>query len=154
MDTLSSIDTFRQVVESGSFVAAAERLEVSPATVSKRIMHVEERLGVRLLNRNTRKLSLTDSGRLYFERCKTILEDLHATELELGSERAPRGTLRLTCRASPPPASCRRCSPSIASAILRSWSMSPSRIDSPIWWKRATTWRCGWSRVRTRCRRA
>ena len=97
MDTLSSIDTFRQVVESGSFVAAAERLEVSPATVSKRIMHVEERLGVRLLNRNTRKLSLTDSGRLYFERCKTILEDLHATELELGSDRAPRGTLHLTC---------------------------------------------------------
>ncbi|HEX4269456.1 MAG TPA: LysR family transcriptional regulator [Steroidobacteraceae bacterium] len=98
MDTLSSIDTFRQVVESGSFVAAAERLEVSPATVSKRIMHVEERLGVRLLNRNTRKLSLTDSGRLYFERCKTILKDLQATELELGSsDGAPRGTLRITC---------------------------------------------------------
>jgi DNA-binding transcriptional LysR family regulator len=97
VDTLNSIDTFRQVVESGSFVAAAERLEVSPATVSKRIMHVEERLGVRLLNRNTRKLSLTDSGRLYFERCKTILEDLQATELELGSDRAPRGTLRITC---------------------------------------------------------
>jgi DNA-binding transcriptional LysR family regulator len=97
MDTLSSIDTFRQVVESGSFVAAAERLEVSPATVSKRIMHVEERLGVRLLNRNTRKFSLTDSGRLYFERCKTMLEDLHATELELRSDCAPRGTLRVTC---------------------------------------------------------
>ncbi len=97
MDTLSSIDTFRQVVESASFVAAAERLDVSPATVSKRIMHVEERLGVRLLNRNTRTLSLTDSGRIYFERCKTILEDLQATELELGSDRAPRGTLRITC---------------------------------------------------------
>jgi DNA-binding transcriptional LysR family regulator len=98
MDTLSSIDTFRQVVESGSFVGAAERLDVSPATVSKRIMHVEARLGVRLLNRNTRKLSLTDSGRLYFERCKTILEDLQATELELGSaDGAPRGTLRITC---------------------------------------------------------
>jgi len=97
VDTLSSIDTFRQVVESGSFVAAAERLDVSPATVSKRIMHVEGRLGVRLLNRNTRRLSLTDSGRLYFERCKTILEDLQATELELGSDRAPRGRLRITC---------------------------------------------------------
>lgn len=98
MDTLSSIDTFRQVVESGSFVAAAERLEISPATVSKRIMHVEERLGVRLLNRNTRKLSLTDSGRLYFDRCKTILEDLRATELELGSTgRDPHGVLRVTC---------------------------------------------------------
>ena len=98
MDTLSSIDTFRQVVESGSFVAAAERLEISPATVSKRIMHVEGRLGVRLLNRNTRKLSLTDSGRLYFDRCKTILEDLRATELELAPlDRGPRGILRITC---------------------------------------------------------
>lgn len=98
MDTLSSIDTFRQVVESGSFVAAAERLEISTATVSKRIMYVEERVGVRLLNRNTRKLSLTDSGRLYFERCKTMLEDLQATELELGSaNRGPRGVLRITC---------------------------------------------------------
>jgi DNA-binding transcriptional LysR family regulator len=98
MDTLSSIDTFRQVVESGSFVAAAERLEISPATVSKRIMHIEERLGVRLLNRNTRKLSLTDPGRLYFDRCKTILEDLRTTELELASaDRGPRGTLRVTC---------------------------------------------------------
>lgn len=97
MDTLSSINTFRQVVESGSFIAAAERLEISPATVSKRIMHVEQRLGVRLLNRNTRKFSLTDPGRLYFERCKTILEDLEATEFELGSwDGAPRGTLRIT----------------------------------------------------------
>jgi DNA-binding transcriptional LysR family regulator len=97
MDTLNSINTFRQVVESGSFIAAAERLEVSPATVSKRIMHVEHRLGVRLLNRNTRKFSLTDPGRLYFERCKTILEDLQATEFELGAlDGAPRGTLRIT----------------------------------------------------------
>lgn len=98
MDTLSSIDTFRQVVESGSFVTAAERLEISTATVSKRIIHIEQRLGVRLLNRNTRKLSLTDSGRLYFERCKTILEDLRATELELGSaDRGPHGVLRVGC---------------------------------------------------------
>lgn len=97
MDKLSSINTFRQVVESGSFVAAAERLEVSTATVSKRIIHIEQRLGVRLLNRNSRKFSLTDCGRLYFERCKTILEDLQAAELELGSpDRAPRGTLRIT----------------------------------------------------------
>lgn len=98
MDTLSSIDTFRQVVESGSFVAAAERLEISPASVSKRIMHVEERLGVRLLNRNSRTLSLTEPGRLYFERCRTILEDLRTTELELGSaDRGPRGVLRVAC---------------------------------------------------------
>jgi len=55
VDTLSSINTLRQVVESGGFNAAAERLEISPARVSKWIMHVEQRLGMRLLNRNTRK---------------------------------------------------------------------------------------------------
>jgi DNA-binding transcriptional LysR family regulator len=98
MDTLTSIKVFRQVVESGSFVAAAERLDMSTAMVSKHVMHVEKRLSVRLLNRNSRTLSLTEPGRVYFERCRTILEDLEATELELGSlGSAPRGTLRLTC---------------------------------------------------------
>jgi len=98
MDTLTSIKVFRQVVESGSFVAAAERLDLSTAMVSKHVMHAEKRLGVRLLNRNSRSLSLTEPGRVYFERCKTILEDLEATELELGSLGAtPRGTLRITC---------------------------------------------------------
>jgi DNA-binding transcriptional LysR family regulator len=98
VDTLTSIKVFRQVVESGSFVAAAERLELSTAMVSKHVMHAEKRLGVRLLNRNSRTLSLTEPGRVYFDRCKTILEDLEATELELGSlNTAPRGTLRITC---------------------------------------------------------
>src|SRR5215510_14807137 len=97
MDTLTGIKVFRQVVESGSFVAAAERLEVSTAQVSKHVMHIEKRLGVRLLNRNSRTLSLTEPGRVYFERCKTILDDLEQTELELGSlNAAPRGTLRIT----------------------------------------------------------
>jgi DNA-binding transcriptional LysR family regulator len=98
VDTLTSIRVFRQVVESGTFVAAAERMDLSTAMVSKHVMYVEKRLGVRLLNRNSRTLSLTEPGRVYFERCKTILEDLEATELELGSlGTAPRGTLRITC---------------------------------------------------------
>src|SRR5580700_8387932 len=98
VDTLTSIKVFRQVVESGSFVAAAERLDLSTAMVSRHVMHAEKRLGVRLLNRNSRTLSLTEPGRVYFERCKTILDDLEATELELGSlSAAPRGTLRVTC---------------------------------------------------------
>lgn len=98
MDTLTSIKVFRQVVESGSFVAAAERMDLSTAMVSKHVMQVEKRLGVRLLNRNSRTLSLTEPGRVYFERCKTILDDLEETELELGSLGAtPRGTLRVTC---------------------------------------------------------
>lgn len=98
MDTLTSIKVFRQVVESGSFVAASERLDISTAMVSKHVMHVEQRLGIRLLNRNSRNLSLTEPGRVYFERSKTILDDLEDTELELGSlNRAPRGTLRISC---------------------------------------------------------
>lgn len=98
MDTLTSIKVFRQVVESGSFVAAAERLDLSPAMVSKHVMQVEKRLGVRLLNRNSRTLSLTEPGRVYYERCRTILDDLEETELELGALGAvPRGTLRISC---------------------------------------------------------
>lgn len=97
MDTLTSIKVFRQVVDSGSFGAAAQRLDISTAMVSKHVMSIEQRLGVRLLNRNSRSLSLTEPGRLYFERCTSILDELQATELELGSQSGtPRGTLRIT----------------------------------------------------------
>jgi DNA-binding transcriptional LysR family regulator len=98
VDTLTSIKVFRYVVESGSFVSASERLDLSTAMVSKHVMHIEKRLGVRLLNRNSRKLSLTEPGRVYFERCRNILDDLEQTELELASlSTVPRGTLRITC---------------------------------------------------------
>ncbi len=98
MDTLTGIKMFLQVVESGSFVAAADRLDVSTAMVSKHVMNVEGRLGVRLLNRNSRTLSLTEPGKVYFERCRIILDDLEETELELGSlGNTARGTLRITC---------------------------------------------------------
>lgn len=98
MDTLISLKVFRRVVESGSFVGAADRLDLSTAMVSKHVMSVERRLGVRLLNRNSRALSLTEPGRLYFDRCKAILDDLEETELELGALGSkPRGTLRVSC---------------------------------------------------------
>ena len=98
MDTLTSMKVFRQVVESGSFVAAAEHLDLSTANVSKHVMSLEKRLGVRLLNRSSRALSLTEPGRVYFERSKTILDELETAELELGSlNTTPRGTLRISC---------------------------------------------------------
>lgn len=98
MDTLTGIKVFLEVIESGSFVAAAERLDVSTATVSKHVMHLEQRLGIRLLNRNSRSLSPTEPGRVYFERCRTILDDLAETEIELGTlGTSARGTLRVTC---------------------------------------------------------
>ena len=98
MDTLTSMKAFRQVIESGSFAAAAERLDVSTSMVSKYVRYAEQRLGVRLLNRNSRTLSLTESGRLYFDRCKPILDELQAAELEVGyMSCVPRGTLHISC---------------------------------------------------------
>src|SRR6516225_2293445 len=100
MDTLTSIKIFRQVVASGSFVAAAERMDLSTAMVSRHVAYLEKRLGVRLLYRNSRSLSLTESGSVYFDRCKTILDDLEATELELGSlTRYPAGPCESRVRA-------------------------------------------------------
>ena len=98
MDTLTSINVFRQVVESGSFVGAAELLDLSTGMVSKHVMSIEKRLRVRLLNRTSRNLSLTEQGKFYLERCKAILLDLQKTEHELESmSSAPRGTLRIAC---------------------------------------------------------
>ena len=97
MDTLLSMKVFRQVVESGSFVGAAERLSLSTAMTSKHLMHLEKHLGTRLLNRSSRSLSLTESGRLFFERCKVVLEEVDEAELAVGSvSGVPRGTLRVT----------------------------------------------------------
>jgi DNA-binding transcriptional LysR family regulator len=88
---------FRQVIESGTFVGAAERLSLSTAMTSKHLMHLEKHLGTRLLNRSSRSLSLTESGRLFFERCKAILEEVEEAELAVGSvSGVPRGTLRVT----------------------------------------------------------
>ena len=97
MDTLLSMKVFRQIVESGSFVGAAERFSLSTAMTSKHLMHLEKHLGTRLLNRSSRSLSLTESGKLFFERCKGILEEVEEAESVVGSvSGVPRGTLRVT----------------------------------------------------------
>jgi DNA-binding transcriptional LysR family regulator len=97
MDTLLSMKVFRQVVESGSFVAAAERLNLSTAMTSKHLVHLEKHLGSRLLNRSSRSSSLTEAGKLYFERCKAILEEVSEAESAVVSvSGVPRGTLRVT----------------------------------------------------------
>jgi DNA-binding transcriptional LysR family regulator len=97
MDTLLSMKVFRQIVESGSFVGAAERLNLSTAMTSKHLMHLEKHLRTRLLNRSSRSLSLTESGRLFFERCKVIIEEVEEAESAVGSvSGVPRGILRVT----------------------------------------------------------
>ncbi|HEX9449718.1 MAG TPA: LysR family transcriptional regulator [Dongiaceae bacterium] len=96
MDRLTSLTTFVQVVDCGGFAAAARRLNMSTTMVSNHIQALEDRLGARLLNRTTRKVSLTDIGTGYYERCTQILADLEAADNIVGAVQAtPRGILRL-----------------------------------------------------------
>jgi len=97
MDTLVSIRVFCTVAELKSFTAAAERLGVSPAMTSKHVMHLEERLSARLLNRTSRHVSLTETGALYFEQARQMLEGLDEVEAAVSQAVvAPKGRLRLS----------------------------------------------------------
>lgn len=88
---------FRRVVERGSFSGAARELGMSNASASKAVAALEDRLGVRLLNRTTRRLSLTEVGRAYFDRAARILDDVDEAELAVNAlGTAPRGTIRLS----------------------------------------------------------
>src|SRR5712675_597287 len=87
---------FAKVVETASFTGAAARLGISASMVSQHVKELEERLGVRLLNRMTRKVSLTETGRAYYERCTRLLADLEETEQAVSDmQAAPRGELRV-----------------------------------------------------------
>ena len=96
MDRITSMTTFATVVASGSFAAAALRLNMAPATATYHVQWLEERLGVRLLNRSTRKLSLTEAGRVYYDQCALILAQLEEADRSVSVLNSiPRGTLRL-----------------------------------------------------------
>lgn len=96
MDALSDIAVFVKVVEHGSFTAAAEYLSVSKSAVSKYVTRLEARLGARLLNRTTRRLSLTEIGRTFYQRTRRGLADIEDAEAEVSSlQGEPRGSLRL-----------------------------------------------------------
>jgi DNA-binding transcriptional LysR family regulator len=97
MDSLDLIKTFREVASLGSFSRAAGKLDMSKATVSKYVAELEARFGVRLLNRSTRSVSLTDAGALLLERSTPVLDMVELTQAEL-QERAsqPSGRLRIS----------------------------------------------------------
>jgi DNA-binding transcriptional LysR family regulator len=80
MDRITSISTFVKIAEAGGFAAVARKLGVSPSTVTTQIQELEDQLGVRLLNRSTRKVSLTEIGKTYYERCMRILNDIDDAE--------------------------------------------------------------------------
>jgi DNA-binding transcriptional LysR family regulator len=97
MDALTSLRVFREVVEAGSFVKAAERRDMSTAMTSKHVANLERQLGVRLLNRTTRHLSLTEAGSVYYEQCREALDILQAAESAVGVQAEhPRGVLKVT----------------------------------------------------------
>jgi DNA-binding transcriptional LysR family regulator len=96
MDRLTSLTVFGQVVECGGFSAAGRRLNMSVTMVSNHIQSLEDRLGARLLNRTTRKVSLTETGKAYYERSRQILMDLEeADRIADALQSTPRGTLRV-----------------------------------------------------------
>lgn len=94
---LDGVRLFTKVVEAGSFTKAAAQLGIPKSTVSRRVGDLEDRLGVRLLQRTTRKLTLTDAGQLYFSRTARAIEELRQAEVALEEmQRDPRGLLRVT----------------------------------------------------------
>jgi DNA-binding transcriptional LysR family regulator len=104
MDRMTSMATFVKVVESGGFSAAARTLSMSPSMVTAHVQAIEERLGVRLLNRSTRRVSLTEVGHAYYERCLQILADADdADQVAQALQSSPRGTLRLNTAIAIPP---------------------------------------------------
>ncbi|MFL9861874.1 LysR family transcriptional regulator [Paraburkholderia sediminicola] len=98
MDRMASLTAFVRVVESGGFTAAARGLDLSITTISNHVQALEDSLGVRLLNRTTRRVNLTEIGREYYERCSQILQELaEADEITSALQVTPRGRLRLRC---------------------------------------------------------
>ena len=94
---LNEILVFTRVVQAGSFVAASAQLWVPKSTVSRKVADLEKRLDARLLQRTTRKLSLTDVGRAYFEHCARIVGEIEDAERAVTSlQSTPRGPLRVT----------------------------------------------------------
>lgn len=101
LQVLTNVVAFTRVVETSSFTAAARQLGMSKATISKQVSLLEARIGVRLLNRTTRTLSLTSAGRSFYQHCRHIVAELSAAEIavkRLGRE--PYGDLRVTACAS------------------------------------------------------
>jgi len=97
MDRLTSMAVFVKAVDLGSFAAAASALDLSGPMVGKHIRFLEERLGVRLINRTTRRQSLSDFGRAYYERCRVILAEAEASDALAADQLSePRGKLRVT----------------------------------------------------------
>ena len=96
MTNLNEIHYFLHVADAGGFTAAAQMLGVPKSTVSRGIARLEQRLGIRLLERTTRRMSLTEAGEVYLEHCRQALDEVRQAEMVIGTMRGtPRGRLRV-----------------------------------------------------------
>lgn len=101
MDKLNNMKAFVEVVNGEGFTAAADRLNRSRAQISKSVMQLEQYLGARLLNRTTRRVSLTETGRIYYERCVGILDDIDDIEgIASAQTQTPKGKLSIAAPTS------------------------------------------------------
>jgi DNA-binding transcriptional LysR family regulator len=132
MDRMTSMATFVKVIDVGGFSAAGRALNMSASMVTNHVQSLEERLGVRLLNRSTRKLSPTEVGQVYYERAQQILDDVDEAERSAQVlQTTPRGSLRLNTSVAMPPF----LAPVIAEFVALhpqvsiSMSMSDSEVD-------------------------
>ena len=97
MDRLHAMQIFVRAVELGSFSAVANELDISPQLVGKQVQALEHGLGIKLLNRTTRRQSLTENGQVFYERARNILGEMEAAEaLMAESQAVPRGRLRIS----------------------------------------------------------
>lgn len=98
MDKLTSMKVFACVVEQGSFRSAAHHFELSPTMIGKHVRFLEQSLGTQLIHRTTRKQSLTEAGKLYYQECHRIIEDItNAENLIHTLINRPRGTVKVNC---------------------------------------------------------
>jgi DNA-binding transcriptional LysR family regulator len=138
MDRFLEMQVLNAVVESGSFVKAAEVLDLSKTAVSRLLLDMETRLGVRLLHRTTRRLSLTEEGQVFYARSKELLAELEQAEAEVSSHsRAATGLLRVNAPFT-------FGNLHLAPLWGQFKAQHPKVTLDITWWKRAMTWPCAY----------
>ncbi|MEH2474256.1 DNA-binding transcriptional LysR family regulator [Nitrobacteraceae bacterium AZCC 2161] len=96
MDSLAPLNSFIRAAENESFTVAGRELGISASAVGKAVTRLEQRIGVRLLHRSTRKITLTAEGELFLKRCRRIFSELESAEQEIAQSHEPRGKLRVS----------------------------------------------------------
>ena len=147
MDDLSSLRIFVQVVEDGSLSATARRAHTAVSSIARQVKALEDSLGARLLNKTTRRQSLTEAGRVFYERAKIILDEFDRAKRDVSSfQDSVKGVLRVYLRTSANFSNAMRksrwISPWVTSASISSrvaWMAPCSWATStiPAWWRAA-----------------